>query len=239
MSRAARTFVWLSFSAAVVVVVGTCAHGVGRQGDDGGGVQRDAAIPGVDGAVQFDASIVIDGGQNPDGGTECTPDPLPETVGAQCTAPIGLGALNDFAADVTTVTGNGTPAGRELWWSFVAMDDADTAGDEFHVDVRFLVNPNQAYEMDVYRGSCNAVDRLAVGEKDSFDWYVDQPSTSTGCTTTAPCGEGDCVPNPDTEGINTCNDDTATFFVAVRRTDGAESCDGFVLELSNGLYVAP
>ena len=63
--------------------------------------------------------------------------------------------------------------------------------------------------------------------------------TFTGCTTTAPCGEGDCIPDPDTEGINTCNDDTATFFVRVLRTDGAESCDGFVLELSNGLYVAP
>jgi hypothetical protein len=229
----------LFFGASAVIAAGTCAHGVGRQDGDGGGVQNDAALPGVDGAIQFDASVVIDGAVNPDGGTECTPDPLPETVGRQCTAPIGLGALNDFSADVTTVTGNGMPAGRELWWSFVAMDDADTAGDEFHVDIRFLVNPGQAYEMHVYRGSCDAVDQLAAGEKDSFDWYTDFASTSSGCTTTAPCGEGDCTPDPDTEGINTCNDDTATFFVRVLRTDGAESCDGFVLELSNGLYVAP
>lgn len=218
--------------------VGACADwGAGRVPSDGGTGTPDAVRP--DGWVGPDGGGQLDGGSW-DGGGACDPEPLPVTAGGQCANAIDVGDLSDVMADVVTVTGNGMPAGREIWWTFRATDDLDLAGDEFHVDVRFLVNGGDAYEMDIYRNSCSAVDRLCENSRGPFDWYTDFPTMSTGCSGPSPCGEGDCVPPPgDVEGVNVCSDNTAVFNVVVRKTDGLESCDGFTVELSNGLYAAP
>ncbi len=169
-------------------------------------------------------------------GCECHGDPVPVTLGDQCGNAISLGALTDANADLVTVTGNGAPAGREIWWSFNGVDDTDTNGDEYHVDVRFLTNPGNAYEMAVYRTGCGSSDQIATGETDAFDWYTDFPRTNNGCTQSAPCGEGNCVPAPAPPGANTCSNDTAMFYVRVRATTGLANCDVFTLELSNGVY---
>lgn len=169
------------------------------------------------------------------GGGDCVADP-PYGEGTQCATAIHLGQLNDAAGDETTVTGNSPQAGRTIWWSFQATDDTDTNGDEFHVDVRFVTNPGDGYEMAVYRGGCEPDDEIANGETDVFDWYVDFPMTSLNCTVIAPCGAGDCNDVADDPSHNTCEDDSATFYVALTHTDGQASCDDFELELSNGKY---
>jgi hypothetical protein len=166
---------------------------------------------------------------------DCQVDPAPVSAGSACGSPISLGSLTDANADLVTVTGKAAPAGRTIWWSFSGVDDTDTAGDEYHVDVRFLTNPSTAYEMDVYRGGCAAGNRLVAGEKSSFDWYTDFNRTSNGCTVSAPCGEGDCASSPG-PGQNSCTNDTATYYVGVRRTDGQASCAAFTVELSNGVH---
>jgi hypothetical protein len=166
-------------------------------------------------------------------------DPEPSSSGDQCSDALDMGALSDAAGFAVAVTGNAALAGRAVWWSFEATDDPDTAGDEFHVDVRFLTNPGDAYEMAVHRNGCGSAEQLASGETDAFDWYTDFPTTDQNCTETAPCGEGDCVAAPGEDGKNTCDDDTAMFYVRITRGDGAASCDGFELELSNGKYAAP
>jgi hypothetical protein len=135
-------------------------------------------------------------------GCECHADPVPVTTGDSCGNAISLGALTDANADVVTVTGNGAPAGREIWWSFNGVDDTDTNGDEYHVDVRFMTNPGTAYEMTVFRGGCGTSDQVATGETDSFDWYTDFPRTNTGCSQSAPCGEGNCAPAPAAPAFN-------------------------------------
>lgn len=241
MSERWRTSLLVGLGALLVLFTATCAHGVGRQGDDDGG-SRDAsnttdAQGHPDGGGIQDGSVQNDSSVPSDSGTACDPEPLPETSGAQCAVAIDVGVLGDVSADVVVVTGNSIPAGREIWWTFLAADDVDTAGDEFHVDIRFINNPGTSYQMDVFRGGCDAADQLATGETFNFDWYTDFPTTSTGCSGGAPCGEGDCV--ADTDGVNSCDDDTATFYVRVRRVDGAPSCDTFHLELSNGFYTAP
>jgi len=166
-------------------------------------------------------------------------DPEPSSSGDSCNDAIDLGQLSDAAGFATTVSGNAATAGREVWWAFEATDDEDTAGDEFHVDVRFVDNPGNGYEMAVHRDGCGSAEQLASGEKESFDWYTDFPTTDQNCSGPAPCGEGDCVPAPGEDGKNICDDDTAMFYVRITRTDGAASCDTYELEVSNGKYSAP
>ena len=84
---------------------------------------------------------------------ECAIDPTPAGLGSSCSGSIHMGTLRDRDGDRVTVTGKAAPAGREIWFSFQGEDDSDTSGDEYHVDVRFLENPGNAYVMDVYRVS--------------------------------------------------------------------------------------
>ncbi len=248
MTRACKAVLLVGLGAVVVVGAVTCAQGVTRVLDDGGTVPPDVrgsdggildGGPGSDADVDLDGSVQTDGEVVNDGGPACDPDPDPETLGAECQYAIDVGTLSDGTADVVTVTGNSVPNDREIWWTFLAADDLDTAGDEFHVDIRFINNPGSGYKMDVFRGGCAPEDQIADSETFSFDWYTDFNTTSVGCSATAPCGEGDCVAAPGAEGVNTCGDDTAVFYVRVSRVDGTSSCDTFYLELSNGFYTAP
>jgi hypothetical protein len=237
VGTAARTIVVLLLVGTLDLGLGGCAKwDPGREPGDAGTPNPDANYP--DGWVGPDGGLLDGGGW--DGSGACDPDPMPATAGAQCAAAIDVGDLSDVQAEMVTVTGNAMPAGREIWWKFRATDDPDTAGDEFHVDARFLVNGNDAYEMDIYHNSCSAADLICENIRGPFDWYTDFPATDTGCSGPPPCGEGDCVAPPgDVEGVNLCNDNTAVFYVVVRRTDGLESCEGFTMEISNGQYSAP
>jgi len=169
-------------------------------------------------------------------GCECQAAPSPVSTGNSCANAISLGNLTDAAASSVTRTGNTPVAGREIWYTFTAVDDADTNGDEFHADVRFITNPGTTYVMDVYRGGCPGTGtQVATAENDQFDWYTDFNRTSVGCTMTAPCGEGNCK-NLNTAGYNICSDDTATFVVRVRQPASQATCATYSLQFSNGLY---
>lgn len=172
-------------------------------------------------------------------GCECLGDPVPVTTGASCATAIDLGNFTDAMGDSTTVTGNSPEADRELWYVFSAIDDGDTNGDEFHVDIRFLTNPGTAYELEVWRGGCpgGSGTVIAAAETDIVEWFTDQNFTTTGCPTGFPsCGEGNCVPTSGQPGRNQCNNDSAAFFVRITRTDSAASCDSYELEIANGAH---
>lgn len=211
----------------VVATHASCAEG--STIDDGPGTTTSGSSSGGGGSSSSTSSNGSSG--------DC--DPEPSSSGDSCSDAIDVGQLSDAAGFATTVTGNAASAGREVWWSFEATDDEDTAGDEFHVDVRFVNNPGDGYEMAVHRDGCGSAEQIASGEKDSFDWYTDFPMTDQNCSGPPPCGEGNCVPPPGEDGKNTCEDDTAMFYVRITRTDGAASCDSYELELSNGKYAAP
>jgi hypothetical protein len=173
-------------------------------------------------------------------GCECVADPLPLTAGATCATAIELGNFTDAAADFVTVTGRAAPANREIWYVFSGIDDSDTAGDEYHVDVRFLQNPGSGYRIDAYRGGCpptgGGVTQIAADEATIVDWYTDQPFQATGCTLSNPCGQGNCVPAANQAARCQCTNDSGSFYVRVYRQDGAGSCDDFEIQVSNGLF---
>ena len=173
-------------------------------------------------------------------GCECQASPAPVTTGSTCATAIDVGPLSDSAATTVKQQGNIPVAGREIWYAFKATDDVDTAGDEFHVDVRFLVNPSTGYKMDVYRGGCPADsgEPIATGEAEATDWFVDfaKGAATPTCTKTAGCGEGNCKPKASPGATwNECTDDTAEFRVRIFAS-GPPTCDAFDLELSNGKY---
>ncbi|MBK7579499.1 MAG: putative metal-binding motif-containing protein [Myxococcales bacterium] len=169
-------------------------------------------------------------------GCECLAQPV-IGQGTSCGGAINMGNLADVSAATVTVQGNVPVAGREIWYSFNATDDADTAGDEFHVDIRFLTNPGNVYRMEVYRSGCpgSGGAQLASGEAQNTDWKVDFPTTNTGCSGgPLPCGQGDCTGTP-VAGKNTCSNDGATFYVKISSV-GSPACAPYSLELSNGKY---
>jgi Putative metal-binding motif len=169
-------------------------------------------------------------------GCECHASPSPVSTGNTCANAISLGSLTDTSGSTVTRSGNTPVSGREVWYVFTAVDDVDTLGDEFHVDVRFTEAPNPNYVMDVYRGGCPGTGtQVANAENDRFDWYVDFNRTSTGCTQSAPCGEGNCRAS-NVANYNICNDDTATFLVRVRQPSSQTLCTSYTLEISNGVY---
>lgn len=169
-----------------------------------------------------------------DGTTDIDMDPVPATGGEDCASAIDLGELRDADQHQQTIDGNAPLARRETWWTFLATDDADTNGDEFHVDIRFMVNPGDGYVMDVYRGSCGAGDLLHQDEPSTVDWYTDFNQTSNGCGGPAPCGEGNCRTNPG-EGECECGDDSSQFYVRIRPADAQPTCEAYTLEVSNGV----
>ncbi|MFH2009460.1 MAG: MopE-related protein [bacterium] len=169
-------------------------------------------------------------------GCECQASPTPATSGATCGTAINLGTFTDNPASQVDVIGNTPFAGREIWYRFAATDDNDTIGDEYHVDVRFLTNPGNLYVMDVWEGGCPATGtQMANTENCCFDWYTDFNRTSTGCTISAPCGEGNCRAT-NQSGYNICNNDSKTFYVRIRHTAGQPMCTEYDLRVSNGVY---
>jgi hypothetical protein len=175
-------------------------------------------------------------------GCECLTDPmLPPSAGASCATAIDVNALLgsnfiDSLGSSYSITGNAAPAGRSVWYVFIAQDDNNDhiIGDEYHAMVEFVSNPRYAYGIDVYRGGCpGAGTQACAGEAAIWEHYTNQNRT-TDCTSSAPCGEGDCR-NFNTIGYNICSDDTTVYFVRVYRLDGAGSCDSYELRFSNGI----
>ncbi len=166
-----------------------------------------------------------------DTGCECAAVPA-DGVAADCAGAQDLGELAD-TGQMQLVTGNALPAAREVWYRFRGVDTADTSCDALHVRVQFLMNPDSAFEFTVFRGGCGV---LPMGCADTgyqdFSFFTDFLSgTGPGST-----GECPCAPSP-VPGANVCGDQSADYFVRVRRKPSAPlACAGYIVELSNGVY---
>jgi hypothetical protein len=170
-------------------------------------------------------------------GCECLVAPAPVATGDTCALAVNLGTLADSSAASVLQSGNSPVAGRDVWYRFTASDDLDTAGDEFHVDVRFSNNPANQYRMEVYRTACPGAagsETLATAETWT-SWFTDQPYTTSGCTGPAPCGEGNCTNAPSLTA-NLCEDRSAVFFVRIYQVNGIATCSQYTAEFSNGKY---
>ena len=157
-------------------------------------------------------------------GCECMGDAL-ETEADTCAGARDLGDIPDTNQFIEII-GNIVPETDEDWYRFRAVDSPDAVCDTFHVRAQFLVNPDDQYVVDVWRGGCG-MEQVCDGGKD-LQWY----------TNFSAAGVGECPCGP--TATNHCDDDTAEYHVRVRRGGAAAlTCATYTLEISNGKYPAP
>ena len=118
-----------------------------------------------------------------------------------------LGSFTDSPSESAERTANIAPNGDVDWYTFVATDLSQvTLFDPFIADVRFLQNPGQQFILRLYRLEGSSLVAL--------------------CTSRTRCAE---------EGI-VGFDDTARYYVIVFTETGAQVCEEYILEVSNGKY---
>jgi hypothetical protein len=167
-----------------------------------------------------------------DDGCECKANAI-ESSGATCEKGVDVGNLADKggAGSTVSVQGNAVYENESDWYVFKGSDGADAGGcDTYHVRVRFLYNPLNAYTFDIYRGSCASANQVCKQSQD-FEWYTDFSEGEK--------GECPCVTDPDTttETAHVCSDNTSLYYVRVYRLpEIAPSCEGYNLEITNGVY---
>ncbi len=168
-------------------------------------------------------------------GCECVAAP-PIGEGVTCATAIDLGDIPDNGMRME-VSGNVLPDDRDVWYRFRGVDSADTACDNFHVRVQFMMNPADTFELYVTRGACAAGGCPDAAYSD-FSWATDFRTTIAGTLTgQCPCAPNGAVPPAN---VSVCEDDSANFFLRVRRRAGSVlSCAPYVIEISNGLYDTP
>jgi hypothetical protein len=161
-------------------------------------------------------------------GCECTAAP-PLGEGDSCVEAIDLGAVDD-TGQMVSVMGNVLPDDRVTWYRFRAIDVADTACDNYHVRAQLRTNPGDTFELTLFRGMCGDPTCMDAGYTDA-SWATDfRDATGVG---ECPC---EAAPTA-TPGLNLCSDNTADFYVRVRRRAGRPvGCETYLLEVSNGVY---
>ncbi len=183
-------------------------------------------------------------------GCECTLG-QGEVLAQSCDTATSVGEFGDNGTS-TMATGRIVPVGDIDWYKFRAVDSPDTNNcDRFHVRVRFLQNPNNAYLFDVFWGGCAGNKNICTGTN-FFEFFTDfhsdskesPPSTNGG-------GECPCKlynsENPDPSGLHNndttnsthrCVDQTNWVYVKVYRNPGSPAvCDDYQIEFSNGINI--
>ncbi|MFK7989138.1 MAG: putative metal-binding motif-containing protein [Sandaracinaceae bacterium] len=163
-------------------------------------------------------------------GCECMAQPALD-VGLSCGGAIDVGSLND-SGQVEVVSGNVMPDDREVWYRFRGVDSADTTCDNYHVRVQFTTNPNDSFEFNVFRGTCESAVECAENGLTDYNWATDFRATVDGRL----AGECPCS-NSRQRDISACSSNSADYFIRVRRRAGSTlACDPYTIEISNGLY---
>lgn len=171
--------------------------------------------------------------REPANGCECVADPPPGRA-ETCMMAQDLGMVDDSGQTVMA-TGNVLPDDREAWYHFRAVDSPDTACDNFHVDVRFMTNPAMAFELSVFRGSCDMAECMGMHVQE-YSWATDFHTPGAGMANAGecPCWGGTA---PAVDGLANCADNSSDFWVRVTRKAGAMvTCTGFALAVTNGVY---
>ena len=164
-----------------------------------------------------------------DDGCECKAAVV-EQSGTTCEKAFDLGNVPDSKKTVE-VQGNAVYVDESDWYRFKGSDGPDTNGcDSYHVRVQFKWNPGFAYTFDVYRGSCASANQLCKQGTD-FDWYTNFLEGDL--------GECKCTddPNKTSAEIHDCTNNTSDYYIRVyRNPDKEPSCEGYSLEITNGVY---
>jgi hypothetical protein len=151
--------------------------------------------------------------------------------GAACGSAISLGDFPDTGS-MMDVSANALNGG-EVWYTFNAIDTADSTCDNFYVRVELRTNPDSAYDMTVFRGTCDPTECDGMPVTD-YTWQTDFRGDVAGrlsgecpCTTAA-------IP-----ALNEprCTDNGGVYYIRVRRVAGATpACTPFTIQVSNGVF---
>lgn len=170
-------------------------------------------------------------------GCECVAAP-PIDEGLTCETAVDLGSVDD-SGQMLSVTGNVMPDDREVWYRFVGLDSDDAASlcDDLHVRVQFTTNPTDTFEFMVLRGACDATPSCDSTGSELTDYSYARdfraPDMAGMLAGECPCH----APGSPVADQSVCSDNTADYFVRVRRRVGSMlACDPFTLEFSNGVY---
>ncbi len=165
---------------------------------------------------------------SPINGCECVANGV-EVSGGTCQEAADLGTVGDGGATVER-QGNAVYEDESDWYTFLGQDGPDNGCDTYHVRVRFLWNPNEAYTFDIHRGSCAAGDQECSQGLDYsfFTDFMDGDKGECGCTTD---------PFFTTPTIHECTDNSAQYYIRVyRKPEVPPDCQGYALEITNGVY---
>ena len=189
-------------------------------------------------------------------GCECGGDSNWGGLGQSCSNPIIGATLVDTSKQRVTYSGNLMPGEPSQWYRVNTVDGTDVgACDTYDVRIRFASNPNNAFQMDVYRGSCAASAQLCKDETEHrynvhFYGVASGPGAATGkvsgtyAPTPQPISSGECkcttatgASGPGIPGYNVCTSQTAYYYVRVHYKAGVSPiCSNFTIEFSNGYY---
>ncbi len=157
-------------------------------------------------------------------GCECQAMPALDS-GTSCGTPIELGDVSD-TGQMMEVMGNVLPDDRAVWYHFRGVDTADTSCDNLYVRAHLSDDPDGAFGITVFRGSCTSF----ACEDMLYDDFTFATDFSAG-------GIGECTCAALTTGVNRCEDETADYYVRVTRRPGSDvTCAAYTLEISNGIY---
>lgn len=169
----------------------------------------------------------------------CSADPHEDEGGNTCADALSLGTLTD-AGDQQTLTGNLYPDGDADCFWFTAEDLEDDICDTFHVDIRFVQNPDEQFALEVYRGSCETPE-CASETFGHYSWATDfliaEGEEWRGECPCRPAGADPEGPSPTDEGVQLCTDNTAVYrFCVVRVSGDPADCGWYELIVSNSVY---
>ena len=219
-----------------------CPEGQPCVGGSCGGTCESTGCPEVDHGTSdcVDGVCVIieceEGWSDGDGvfenGCECSATTV-DNGGTSCDAAYDLGELHDTEPGSSVVVeGFCSTLEPEDWYRFNAVDDPDTACDNFHIDIRFLSNPGRAYCFDVIQASCTSGTYVCENDTE-YEMVVDTRQRDGA----EYWGECPCKAVPDADS-NLCMDNSSPFFVVVKLAEGADEpgCEPYRMEVSNGKY---
>lgn len=176
-------------------------------------------------------------------GCECQADSNDiQGVGNTCAGALAIQSeFVDSQQTYIDITGKIIPYDDEDWYRVVARDDVaddrNKGGDNFHFAVRFLNNPNDAYQLEIRENDCSNANVKCINDT-IFEWRTN----FRGDVVSGGFYEGEnpctvsCISNNFT--TNCCNDNSRVYFIRIYRKQGAPYvCDSYTIRISNGLSI--
>ena len=97
--------------------------------------------------------------QDASDGCECADDSL-EQENKGCSVAKDLGSLPDGGAGSSKTFEGNDPDASGDWFRFFAKDQPETNTDTFHVKVKFMKNPGNAFVFDLFWGGCGGANEI-------------------------------------------------------------------------------